>query len=82
MMSHLPLLVPCSCRVAAESTPPEAAGQPGEVWNSRGVKAFGLWSQNVLLVLPLNGFLGRLLRALDCKIGILLFPVLENGCEN
>lgn len=45
------------------------------------MKGYGLWSQNVLLVLPLDGFLGGLLRALDCKVGMLMFPVLENQCE-
>lgn len=78
--NDVPAVTP-RCPVAAvdaESTRPGAAGQPGKMWNSRGVKGYGLWSQNVLLVPPLGGFLGGLLGALDSKMGILLFPVLEN----
>lgn len=34
---------------------------------SRGVKSSELWSQNVLLVLPLRGFIGGVLRALAVR---------------
>lgn len=45
--------------------------------NQQRVNNYMLKSQNVLLILPLNGFLAWVLCSLDCKMGVFTVPISE-----